>query len=140
MDLTALLFFSQISSHLASFNLEYYCERNPHAHYASLLIGSHKFLLPFQSLLSTADWGDWRCHVCGTSYQHRRTLTEHVKKHLGQTRCSICQQEFSEVRNMRRHMVARHGMSKEEENSVTNTKVKVSNQYLRQVYTGHLPE
>ena len=40
---------------------------------------------------------------------------------------------------MRRHMVARHGMSKEEVDSVTNTKVKVSHQYLRQVYTGYLP-
>ena len=58
--------------------------------------------------------------MCGTGYHHRRTLHEHMKKHKGQTRCPVCQMEFSVMFAMRRHMVQRHGMTKDEVDRITN--------------------
>ena len=59
-------------------------------------------------------------------------MKSHMKKHRGQTRCPICHQEFSVVNYLRRHMVNKHGMSREEVDRMTN-KRKTTKEILAQL-------
>ena len=86
-------------------------------------------------LLSTADKpGELRCNICGSSYTHRRTLIEHMKKHRGETRCPICGQELAVMRNLRKHMVTIHRMPKTEVDRLTNKRMSTMESY------GYVPE
>ena len=68
----------------------------------------------------SAGQGPCICPVCGASYTYRRGLSEHMKKHTGKTTCPLCQQTFGMLYHMRRHMVNKHGMAKEDVAKITN--------------------
>ena len=64
------------------------------------------------------------CHLCGARYSTKTNLISHMKKHRGETRCPVCDEEFAVMRNVRRHMMRRHDMSRLEVDRITNTRYK----------------
>ena len=106
------------------------------------MINSHHLTLStvphsFTALLFAADAAV--CQICGARYSQRSTLWQHLKKHFGQTRCLVCHKEYQAMRNLRRHMVTNHGMSKEEVDRITNKRPQVPRNYWTLKYGGQSP-
>ena len=63
-----------------------------------------------------------QCPICGAVYIYRNSLAAHMKSHDGQTRCSVCGQHFSTMPTLRRHLLMKHNMSRQEVDRVTNNR------------------
>ena len=74
-------------------------------------------------VMSTGDNRGHHCPICGLTYSHRRTLSTHMKSHEGQASCGICGQQFSMTQNMRRHMMLKHNMSRQEVDRMTDNRL-----------------
>ena len=59
------------------------------------------------------------CQICGAAYASRDSLVKHMKMHSGETRCPHCHLRYARMYHLRQHMMAVHGMSKEEVARVT---------------------
>ena len=73
--------------------------------------------------MSTGESRGEQCPICGAVYSHRYSLSQHMKKHEGQTRCSICGQQLSMMHHLRRHMMLKHNMSRQEVDRITNNRL-----------------
>ena len=82
--------------------------------------------------------GHVTCHVCGATYANRNSLAKHMKMHSGQTLCPHCHQAFAGMYTLRRHMVSKHGMSREEVDMVTNKGYRLPRNYWTPVYNSQV--
>ena len=73
--------------------------------------------------VSTDDDGGHPCHVCGATYKHRYSLGKHMKSHDGQTCCSICGRQLSMMSALRRHMMFKHNLARQEVDRMTDNKL-----------------
>ena len=54
--------------------------------------------------LITAGGAAFNCSVCGKSFKHQTTLSNHMKCHTGEATCPYCERVLSSKRNLNRHL------------------------------------